>query len=71
MREAVRTNVLLFIRHGERCDNSNDQAEYDRMTNYEDPPLTNLGVSQAHVCGKALVDQLKGYDSIVIESSPF
>ena len=43
------------------------------MTNNHDPPLTKLGVAQAHVCGKRLRNTLenKAYDRIVIETSPF
>ena len=38
-----------------------------------DPPLTKLGLSQAHVCGQHLRKYLEraGYDLVLIEASPF
>ena len=38
-----------------------------------DPPLTHLGVSQAHICGKRLDKFLEDeeYDRVKIECSPF
>ena len=64
---------MCFIRHGERCDNSDDIDELNRVDNEYDPPLTKLGISQAHVCGQYLRKYLErgGYDRMVIEASPF
>lgn len=63
----------MFIRHGERCDNSKLIEEQNRVTTECDPPLTKLGLSQAHMCGKYLRKHLErgNYDHIIIESSPF
>ena len=51
--------MLLMVRHGERCDNSELEEERLRVTNREDPPLTKLGVAQAHVAGKHLKEYLR------------
>ena len=63
----------MFVRHGERCDLVDDEKERARIAVKSDPPLTKLGVAQAHVCGKFLKQYLtaNNYDKIVIESSPF
>ena len=63
----------MFIRHGERCDNSELEEERARIKIKSDPPLTKLGVAQAHMTGIFLKDYLKegNYDKIVIETSPF
>ena len=64
--------LLLFCRHGERCDNSEIPQERARIENVADPPLSNLGVSQAHVTGEYLRTYLaeNGIENIIIESSP-
>ena len=61
-----------MIRHGERTDSSNLAEERARVENPHDCPLTNLGVSQAHVTGQYLKEYLSrgGYSDIVLESSP-
>ena len=63
----------MFIRHGERCDNSKLEEERARIEVKSDPPLTRLGVAQAHMTGKYLKTYLKSgkYDQIIIETSPF
>ena len=43
-----------MIRHGERTDCSNLEEEMSRIENQYDCPLTNLGVSQAHITGQFL-----------------
>ena len=47
--------------------------EQSRVSVEHDAPLSNLGVSQAHVTGKWLKEYLRGgqYQRVVIESSPF
>ena len=47
-----------MIRHGERCDLSQLEEERARIEHKDDSPLTNLGVSQAHMTGKFLKDYL-------------
>ena len=43
-----------MIRHGERCDKSKDKYEKLRaLANPIDPPLTELGISQAHILGQS------------------
>ena len=37
--------LLLFCRHGERCDNSEIPEERARIDHSDDPPLSNLGIS--------------------------
>ena len=50
--------LIALVRHGSRCDNSDIPEERDRIEIKEDPPLTYLGRSQAHVAGKHLKDKL-------------
>ena len=66
--------MLYMVRHGERCDNSADAEERLRAkANPMDPPLTQLGISQAAILGQSQRDYLQkhNYKKIVIESSPF
>ena len=63
-----------MIRHGQRCDLSDKPEEKQRaQSNPVDSPLTQLGISQAHICGQHQKAYLKehGYSHIIIESSPF
>ena len=63
---------LLFIRHAERCDKSNCEYEKARIINKQDPPITQIGISQAQLCGRRLAEQLCDVtNSIVIETSSF
>ena len=66
--------MVCMIRHGERCDKSIDDNERERaLSNPHDPPLSELGISQAHVCGQKQREYLQkgGYTNIIIETSPF
>ena len=47
-------SLLCMIRHGERCDKSDDEQEKERaLANSIDPPLTEVGISQARICGQS------------------
>jgi len=61
-----------MLRHGERADRSIIEEERARISNPLDCPLTNLGVSQAHVTGQWLKEYFRRgfYKKVVIETSP-
>ena len=67
------SKLLCFIRHGERTDKTEDLDERERIVNKWDPPLTKIGVSMAHLCGRSLRLKLEklGYEKVIIEVSPF
>ena len=62
-----------LIRHGERADKVNYEKQGIKIEQFLDPPLTPQGFEQAQDTGLHFKKYLAehGYDSIVIESSPF
>ena len=65
--------MVCFIRHGERCDNSDDPNEQARIELQHDPPLTHTGEAEATATGDHLRQLLadQNYEMVIIETSPW
>lgn len=51
--------MTFVVRHGERCDNSENPVERARVELEWDPPLTKIGIEQARLTGVHLFEKLK------------
>ena len=62
---------FLVLRHGERADHVASRHHPKNFDNDADPPLTDVGLKQASATGEFLCQNVKDYDEVVVESSPF
>ncbi|CAK71372.1 unnamed protein product (macronuclear) [Paramecium tetraurelia] len=61
--------MIVLVRHGERADNCPN--EWKKVINTDDPHLTPNGCEQAKKAGKLILEEIKDYKEINIQSSPF